>query len=326
MRIFKLSRFLHRVEEGYRTNPYHSRTHAADVLRTLHVLLHRGGLVPGYADPTYLLASYLAAIIHDFEHVGLSNDFLVNTCDPLALRYNDKAPMENHHLAAAFSLMAHPEYNFLASIPKAEFSRLRKVWGADCMHGLIICWHSLQYIYLTDDTSLPCSHLLLHLPRCTAVVLCPPTLLPLQYLQLVIELVLATEMKSHFAIIGHFSTVHGLGSSTIAMPLRSRSGSSGSSAAEGDQQVRGAVSVTSLCSDRGCFYCPPSPLESLIISSHRGSSNRSSSPWTRVSVCCRCSWRSSARTWATQQPTCPCTCDGFRGWRRRYARARPVSQ
>ena len=47
---------------------------------------------------------------------------------PLALRYNDKAPMENHHLAAAFSLLSRPEYNFLAGLPKTDFSRLRKVW------------------------------------------------------------------------------------------------------------------------------------------------------------------------------------------------------
>ena len=31
-----------------------------------------------------------AAIVHDFEHVGLNNDYLVNSGDPLALRYNDK--------------------------------------------------------------------------------------------------------------------------------------------------------------------------------------------------------------------------------------------
>ena len=101
--------------------------------------------------------------------------------------------------------------------------------------------HERQYITAV--------HLLLHFdcPAALAAVSHPPTPLPLHYAQLVIELVLATDMKSHFAIIGHFSTVHGLGSSAIAnMPLRSRSGSSCSSAAEGDQHVRGAVSVTSI--------------------------------------------------------------------------------
>jgi hypothetical protein len=40
----------------------------ADVLQTLHVLLHRGGLVPGYTDKPTLLACYVAAMVHDYEH------------------------------------------------------------------------------------------------------------------------------------------------------------------------------------------------------------------------------------------------------------------
>ena len=38
--------------------------------------------------------------------------FLINTHDDLAVRYNDRSPMENHHLAAAFGLMKLPEFNF----------------------------------------------------------------------------------------------------------------------------------------------------------------------------------------------------------------------
>ncbi len=40
----------------------HNRRHAADVLRTLHVLLVRGGLAPGYADSDTMVACYLAAV------------------------------------------------------------------------------------------------------------------------------------------------------------------------------------------------------------------------------------------------------------------------
>ncbi len=82
------------IEDGYAENPYHSRVHAADVLRTLHVLLHRGGVLEavsnngqqqsmgdktpldsgldsGQADSaaaTRLLTCYIAAIVHDYEH------------------------------------------------------------------------------------------------------------------------------------------------------------------------------------------------------------------------------------------------------------------
>lgn len=47
--------------------PYHNRTHASDVLQTMHVIVTRSGLLPHYADPLTHLACYLAAVVHDFE-------------------------------------------------------------------------------------------------------------------------------------------------------------------------------------------------------------------------------------------------------------------
>ena len=47
-----------------------------------------------------LLGALLSAVIHDFEHRGVNNDFLIQSGDDLAIRYNDKSPMENHHLVS----------------------------------------------------------------------------------------------------------------------------------------------------------------------------------------------------------------------------------
>ncbi|KAL6762819.1 hypothetical protein V8C86DRAFT_550956 [Haematococcus lacustris] len=147
----KLARWLCRIEDGYCANPYHNRSHAADVVQTMHMLLTRGGLMPGYADHLTQLAAYLAAVCHDYQHIGRTNDWLVETQDELALRYNDRSPMENHHLAGAFNLLKHPDMNFLQAMPKATYDRLRK---------------------------------------------------------LMIELVLGTDMKQHFSIIGQFTALH----------------------------------------------------------------------------------------------------------------------
>jgi len=48
---------------------------------------------------------YIAAAIHDYEHPGLNNSFLISTKAELANRYNDKAVLEMHHVSSAFFIM-----------------------------------------------------------------------------------------------------------------------------------------------------------------------------------------------------------------------------
>jgi hypothetical protein len=61
IRGIKAARLMRTIESGYQPNPYHNKTHAADVLQTMHVLLLRSGMVGAYADPLTHLACLLAA-------------------------------------------------------------------------------------------------------------------------------------------------------------------------------------------------------------------------------------------------------------------------
>ncbi|KAJ3255308.1 cAMP-specific 3',5'-cyclic phosphodiesterase 4D [Boothiomyces macroporosus] len=74
-----------------------------------------------------LLGMYFAAIIHDHDHPGYTNNFLVATSDPKAILYNDKAVLENHHSASSFVVLARSENNFLAHLTKAEFKSIREI-------------------------------------------------------------------------------------------------------------------------------------------------------------------------------------------------------
>lgn len=47
----------------------------------------------------------LHALTRRHTPAGVSNDYLICKCNPLAILYNDKSPLENHHSAAAFKLM-----------------------------------------------------------------------------------------------------------------------------------------------------------------------------------------------------------------------------
>mmetsp|Transcript_8480 Transcript_8480/g.25667 ORF Transcript_8480/g.25667 Transcript_8480/m.25667 type:complete len:957 (-) Transcript_8480:212-3082(-) len=127
----RLARFLCAIEEGYLDNPYHSRVHAADVLRSVYVILTRGQVArrcwtKGHEDQG-LLSAILAAVVHDFAHRGVNNDFLVKTADSLAMLYNDQSPMEHHHLSASFRIMASDDsFAFLQHVPSKMMMTLRK--------------------------------------------------------------------------------------------------------------------------------------------------------------------------------------------------------
>ncbi len=80
-----------------------NRIHAADVVRQLYCILTQGGVLgavwPDAMDTCLFLAVFSAAI-HDYCHKGVNNDFLIKSRDPLAVLYNDRSPMENHHLVS----------------------------------------------------------------------------------------------------------------------------------------------------------------------------------------------------------------------------------
>ncbi|XP_024059013.2 cGMP-inhibited 3',5'-cyclic phosphodiesterase A [Terrapene carolina triunguis] len=161
--------YFHALECGYREIPYHNRIHATDVLHAVWYLTTQpipglstvindhgsasdsdsdSGITHGHmgyvfskmytpADESYgclagnipaleLMALYVAAAMHDYDHPGRTNAFLVATSAPQAVLYNDRSVLENHHAAAAWNLfMSRPEYNFLVNLDHMEFKHFR---------------------------------------------------------------------------------------------------------------------------------------------------------------------------------------------------------
>ncbi|NXF01711.1 PDE3B phosphodiesterase, partial [Smithornis capensis] len=157
------------LENGYRDIPYHNRIHATDVLHAVWYLTTRpipglqqihnehimesdmdeaSGIAPvqisyisskscPIVDDSYgclasnipaleLMALYVAAAMHDYDHPGRTNAFLVATNAPQAVLYNDRSVLENHHAASAWNLfLSRPEYNFLSNLDHVEFKRFR---------------------------------------------------------------------------------------------------------------------------------------------------------------------------------------------------------
>ncbi|XP_029771421.1 cGMP-inhibited 3',5'-cyclic phosphodiesterase B [Suricata suricatta] len=174
LEIFKIPtlqfmNYFRALENGYRDIPYHNRIHATDVLHAVWYLTTRpipglqqihsehatgnqtdsdGRMNPGHIaylssrscsipDESYgclssnipaleLMALYVAAAMHDYDHPGRTNAFLVATNAPQAVLYNDRSVLENHHAASAWNLyLSRPEYNFLLNLDHVEFKRFR---------------------------------------------------------------------------------------------------------------------------------------------------------------------------------------------------------
>mmetsp|Transcript_29245 Transcript_29245/g.34443 ORF Transcript_29245/g.34443 Transcript_29245/m.34443 type:complete len:1163 (+) Transcript_29245:81-3569(+) len=74
-----------------------------------------------------LLACLIAAMVHDYEHPGVNNTFLVKSFSQRSLLYNDKHVNEQHHVAAAFSLLRKSEFNFLSHFSQEDFISFRQL-------------------------------------------------------------------------------------------------------------------------------------------------------------------------------------------------------
>jgi hypothetical protein len=103
-----LFRYLVAVEDGYarhQTVPYHNNEHAADVVQSTFCLMQTPNIRQALSD-LELFAAIIAAAVHDVGHLGVNNQFLITTQDPLAVLYNDQSVLENHHAATAFRIMS----------------------------------------------------------------------------------------------------------------------------------------------------------------------------------------------------------------------------
>ncbi|XP_055084339.1 cAMP-specific 3',5'-cyclic phosphodiesterase 4C isoform X2 [Periophthalmus magnuspinnatus] len=119
--------FMMTLEEHYHADvAYHNNIHAADVVQSTHVLLSTPALEAVFTD-LEILAALFASAIHDVDHPGVSNQFLINTNSELALMYNDSSVLENHHLAVGFKLLQEDNCDIFQNLSKKQRQSLRKM-------------------------------------------------------------------------------------------------------------------------------------------------------------------------------------------------------
>ncbi|XP_048098849.1 cAMP-specific 3',5'-cyclic phosphodiesterase 4D isoform X7 [Alosa alosa] len=119
--------YLMTLEDHYHADvAYHNNIHAADVAQSTHVLLSTPALEAVFTD-LEILAAIFASAIHDVDHPGVSNQFLISTNSELALMYNDSSVLENHHLAVGFKLLQEENCDIFQNLTKKQRQSLRKM-------------------------------------------------------------------------------------------------------------------------------------------------------------------------------------------------------
>jgi len=119
-----LKRFLLRVQENYRNNPFHNFRHSFCVTQMMYVLIH-GCRLPDVLSKRDLCVLLTACVCHDLDHPGYNNTYQINARTELAVRYNDMSPLENHHCAVSFKILSCPECNIFTNLTQEEFKEVR---------------------------------------------------------------------------------------------------------------------------------------------------------------------------------------------------------
>uniref|UniRef100_A0A2K5IZW8 Phosphodiesterase n=2 Tax=Colobus angolensis palliatus TaxID=336983 RepID=A0A2K5IZW8_COLAP len=120
-----LRRWLLCVHDNYRNNPFHNFRHCFCVAQMMYSMVWLCGLQEKFSQ-TDILILMTAAICHDLDHPGYNNTYQINARTELAVRYNDISPLENHHCAVAFQILAEPECNIFSNIPSDGFKQIRQ--------------------------------------------------------------------------------------------------------------------------------------------------------------------------------------------------------
>nr|XP_013001536.1 high affinity cGMP-specific 3',5'-cyclic phosphodiesterase 9A isoform X3 [Cavia porcellus] len=120
-----LRRWLLCVHDNYRNNPFHNFRHCFCVTQMMYSMVWLCNLQEKFSQMD-ILVLMTAAICHDLDHPGYNNTYQINARTELAVRYNDISPLENHHCAVAFQILARPECNIFANVPTEGFRQIRQ--------------------------------------------------------------------------------------------------------------------------------------------------------------------------------------------------------
>jgi hypothetical protein len=148
----KFEPFIFATANGYhRENPYHTDLHAADIVQTVLLYTIYGNLQKLLdLNEIDLVSIFIAASIHDLGHPGYTNNYLINTKNDLAIRYNDQSVLENYHASEGFNIIfKKKDCNILENLPNDDYKICRKRI-IQCVLATDMTQHNKQFQFLKN--------------------------------------------------------------------------------------------------------------------------------------------------------------------------------
>ena len=144
-----------KISNGYnRENPYHTDLHAGDITQSCLVYF-KSGKINKICKLNQLskCALFLSCICHDYKHPGVNNNFLKDTRNSLAIKYNDTSILENMHISESFKLtIDNPDCNIFSGLNSENYNQLRKEM-ISCVLYTDMIKHNLTIDFMKEITS-----------------------------------------------------------------------------------------------------------------------------------------------------------------------------
>lgn len=109
-----------------RNNPFHNFTHCFSVMHSCYMLLSSTS-AGSFFSSLNILGLLIAGMCHDVDHTGRTNMFEVNSRSTLAIYYNDKSVLEQHHAAVTFEILMSEDCNIFENLSRESFREIRKI-------------------------------------------------------------------------------------------------------------------------------------------------------------------------------------------------------
>uniref|UniRef100_A0A7S3PSH8 PDEase domain-containing protein n=1 Tax=Aplanochytrium stocchinoi TaxID=215587 RepID=A0A7S3PSH8_9STRA len=108
------------MKNNYNDNPFHNWEHGFSVANMATLFLVRNPELMEQLGDEYTLAFFIAALGHDLDHPGNDNNFIIQSKDELAEKYNHKSVLENHHANTLIDILHQQKNDVFSKLEKEK--------------------------------------------------------------------------------------------------------------------------------------------------------------------------------------------------------------